>query len=157
MEATGIYGNDLSYYLANKNYEISVVNPAQIKDFSQSELRRTKTDKTDAKLIARFCQAMNPPLWRPTPENVRELYSLVKRLEDLQRMEREGLNRLEVSHKRVQASISRISQFLAVEIQEIKQQINMLIHDDPELYAQKNLLKTIPGVGETIIARILSM
>ncbi len=82
-----------------------VVNPAQIKGFGQSELTRTKTDKADSKLIARFCQAINPQLWKPIPINVRELRSFVKRLEDLQKIEGEELNRLEVS------KISRLCRF----------------------------------------------
>jgi transposase len=157
MEATGIYAEPLSYYLVDKTYKVSVVNPAQIKGFGQSELTRTKTDKADSKLIARFCQAMNPPLWQPIPKNVRELRSLVKRLEDLQKMEREELNRLEVSHYRIKNSINKISEFLAAEIQDIKKQINKLMNDDADLNAQKKLLETIPGVGKTVIALILSM
>ena len=54
MEATGIYGEKLSYLLKDKGLKISVVNPARIKGFGQSELSRNKTDEADAKLIARF-------------------------------------------------------------------------------------------------------
>jgi transposase len=157
MEATGVYGEALSYYLLDRDYKVSVVNPAQIKGFGQSELARTKTDKADSKLIARFCQAMNPPLWCPAPENLRILHSLVERLEDLQKLERAELNRLEVSHDFVKKSIKKTTKFLAVEIKEIKKRIRQLIKDDPELRGKKDLLKTIPGVGNTIIAQILSM
>ncbi len=62
LEATGIYGDALSKYLSHKGLVVSVVNPAQIKRFAQSELSRTKTDKADARLIARFCQTMKPPI-----------------------------------------------------------------------------------------------
>lgn len=157
MEATGIYADDLSHYLSDKNYKVSVVNPAQIKGFGQSELTRTKTDKADSKLIARFCQAINPPLWKPIPINVRELRSFVKRLEDLKKMEGEELNRLEVSKSCIKDSISKMCKFLSGEIDEIKKQIHHLINADPSLRAQKDLLQTIPGVGETTIAQILSV
>jgi transposase len=60
MEATGIYGDALSYYPVDRNYKVSVVNPVQIKGFGQSEFSHTKTDKADSKLIARFCKTMNP-------------------------------------------------------------------------------------------------
>ncbi len=143
--------------MTNKNYKVSVVNPAQIKGFGQSELSRTKTDKVGCKLIARFCRAMSPPIWQPIPENIRLLYSLVKRLEDLQKMEREELNHFDVSHNHVKDSISKTSEFLANEIEEIKKQINKLLNDDPELRAKKDLLKTIPGIGEATIAQALSM
>lgn len=157
MEATGIYADALSFYLTDKNYKVSVINPAQIKGFGQSEVARTKTDKADSKLIARFCQSINPPFWKPIPENVREMRSLVKRLEDLQKLEREELNRLEVSHNRVKGSLNRTCEFLANEIKEIKNQISGLIKHDCVFQAQKILLETIPGVGEATIAQILSI
>ena len=55
MESTGNYGEPLAAYLFGLGYTISVVNPAQIKGFGRSELSRTKTDRADAQLIARFC------------------------------------------------------------------------------------------------------
>ena len=58
MEATGNYGEDLAIFLHEAGHIVSIVNPARIKGFAQSELIRTKTDKLDAALIARFCLAM---------------------------------------------------------------------------------------------------
>ncbi|WP_425507564.1 IS110 family transposase, partial [Undibacterium seohonense] len=83
MEATGVYYEALANYLVDEKYKVSVVNPAQIAAFSGSALSRVKTDKTDAKLIARFCQAMQPPLFTPLPANIRQLQALVRRLESL--------------------------------------------------------------------------
>ena len=81
MEATGIYYEALANFLFDKKCNISVTNPAQIAAFAQSVLSRVKTDKADAKLIARFCQAMNPPLFTPLPANIRQLQALVRRME----------------------------------------------------------------------------
>ena len=67
MEATGIYGQALAEFLFDNNIPISVVNPARIKGFSQSELARSKNDSLDAKLIARFCKLIRPSLFEPTP------------------------------------------------------------------------------------------
>ena len=60
MEATGNYGEDLAIYLHEASHIVSIVNPARIKGFAQSELIRTKTDKLDAALIARFCLDDHP-------------------------------------------------------------------------------------------------
>lgn len=68
MEATNLYGLKLADYLYAENFKVSVVNPARLKGFAQSKLCRVKTDKADSKLIAYFCQAMNPELWAPTPK-----------------------------------------------------------------------------------------
>ena len=45
LEATGTYGEDLAIYLHEAGHIVSVVNPARIKGFAQSELLRTKTDR----------------------------------------------------------------------------------------------------------------
>ena len=95
MEATGVYGEALSEYLYDTGFTVSVVNPARIKGFAQSELLRTKTDKADAGLIARFCYAMKPKAWSPQPKEIRQLRDLVRRLDALNAMHQQELNRLE--------------------------------------------------------------
>ena len=57
MEATGPYSEALAVWLSDQSWWVSVVNPARIKGFAQSELARNKTDKADAALLARFCAA----------------------------------------------------------------------------------------------------
>jgi transposase len=157
LEATGIYGDALSTYLADQTMLVSVVNPAQIKSFGQSELSRTKTDKADAKLIARFCCAMNPALWQPLPKEVRDLSCLVKRLESLNAIQQGEQNRLDVSRDIIKPSIEKIIAVLDAEIKEVKAKINSHIDDHPHLKEKKILLDSIPGVGEATIAQILSM
>jgi len=73
LESTNIYGDAIATLLYDAGYSVSIVNPARVKGFSQSELLRTKTDKSDAGLIARFCLAMNPSLWTPDPQETREM------------------------------------------------------------------------------------
>lgn len=65
LEATGIYGEDLAYYLADASFTVSIVHPAKIKGFAQCQLQRLKTDQAEAKLIAQYCAAMRPKLWNP--------------------------------------------------------------------------------------------
>jgi hypothetical protein len=55
MEATVAYSIPLAEFLIESGYRVSVVNPAKIHAFAKSELSRAKTDKADAKLIARHC------------------------------------------------------------------------------------------------------
>lgn len=55
LEATGSYGDELALYLYDAGHTVSIVNPARIRGFAQSELLRTKNDKMDVGLIARFC------------------------------------------------------------------------------------------------------
>jgi transposase len=156
MESTGIYGEELSEYLYDQGFQVSVVNPARIKGFAQSELIRSKTDKTDASLIARFCAAMNHSLWMPDPVEIRELRSLVRRVDALLGMRHQELNRLEVSNKILKKSIRKLIRYLDKEIEELKGEINKHIDRNPELRDKRKLLESIPGVGEATIHIVLS-
>src|SRR5436190_4115615 len=80
LEATGTYGEALATWLYDAGHRVSVVNPLVIHAFAASQLSRTKTDRTDAALIARFCATQDPSLWTPTPREIRELQALVRRL-----------------------------------------------------------------------------
>jgi transposase len=73
LEATGIYGEALALFLHQRDVPVSVINPARTHAFAKSELSRTKTDKTDAALIARFVATQQPPLWVPPPGEQRQL------------------------------------------------------------------------------------
>ena len=55
LESTGSYHLNLLSFLTSKNYTVALINPALIKRFSQTiTLRKTKTDKIDANIIAKF-------------------------------------------------------------------------------------------------------
>ena len=114
MEATGTYGEALATYLHETGHLVSVVNPAIIKAYAQSYLSRTKTDKADATLIARFCQERKPPAWTPLPTEVRDLQALVRRLESLLEMHQMEINRLEagVTAELVRESLTEHITFL---------------------------------------------
>lgn len=157
MEATGIYGNLLATFLAEHGCKISVINPARIKGFSKSEMLRTKTDKEDCMLIARFCKAMSPELWKPAPKHIQLLQSLVRRLESLIAIKQQEENRLAVTTEMpVKDSINTVIELIEEQIIEIKNQINDCIGNDKQLNKKRKLLETIPGVGEATINTVLA-
>jgi len=86
-------------------HTVSIVNPARIKGFAQSELMRTKNDKVDAGLIARFCHAMHPEPWTPVPPEMRQLQYLVRRIDTSMSMRTQEMNRIDVSHESIRASL----------------------------------------------------
>ena len=156
LEATGIYGESLSEFLFDEDLSVSIVNPARIKGFAQSELLRTKTDKMDAGLIARFCAAMKPSLWTPQPLEIRQLRNLVRRLEALQAMHQQECNRLEAASGVIEEQLQRHIDFLQKEIRDTKKLIKQHIDNNPDLKKKKTLLESIPGIGEATINVILS-
>ena len=156
MEATGIFYERLAFFLADAGHDVSVVNPLQIKSFGESILSRTKTDKADARVIARFCQALVPMLWIPDPPEIRQLKALGRRREALIEMRTQELNRDFSAESRVQESIQAVIGVLNKEIDEIAKQIKEHINNHPDLNKKSDLLRSIPGIGDVCIEAVLS-
>jgi len=156
MEATGNYGEALAECLYEAGLPISIVNPGRVKAFAQSEQLRTKTDKVDAGVIARFCAALEPGLWQPPPREIRQLRDLVRRLEALNTMHQQETNRLEGAREFIAEQLQTHIDFLDVEIKKVKKLIRQHIDNHPDLKHRKALLESIPGIGEATINVILS-
>jgi len=158
LESTGTYGLALAQFLHDAGHVVSVVNPACIKAFAQSELRRAKTDRVDAKVIARFCEAMEPAPWAPPAPEIRQLQGLVRRLESVQQMLQQERNRLDVPGLAgsVRSSLERTVEALRQEVLRLQGEIRKHIDDHPHLSQQQELLRSIPGIGERTAQRLLS-
>ncbi len=158
LEATGSYGEALALSLHEAGHTVSVINPAAIKAFAQSRLSRTKTDRVDAELIARFCLAQAPPAWTPLPQEVRELQALVRRLESLIEMRVMEENRLSsiITVETVRSSVEAHLSYLNQEIKRTEELIHNHIQNHPGLKQQSQLLDSIPGIAETTAALLLS-
>jgi len=156
MEATSIYGDALAEFLYEAGYQVSVVNPARIKGFAKSELLLTKTDSVDATLIARFCAAIKPSFWKPTPFEVKELQALLRRLESLTQMYQQEENRLETATVSVAKLTRAHLEYIKEQQAEIKKMISAHFDQHPHLKQQRELLTSIPGIGEQTAAVLLT-
>jgi transposase len=157
LEATGPYSEALALYLHQQGHTVSVVNPAQIKAFGQSELLRNKDDRPDAGLIRRFCEKQQPAAWTPPPPHFRELQALTRHLENLLETRQQQLNRLETATtKAVAQSLRKLVTHLEAEIQRTERQINEHVDRHPDLKQQCQLLESIPGIGKRTATRLLA-
>lgn len=157
MEATGTYGEALAMYLYEAGHRVSVVNPIVIKAFAKTEMTRTKTDKTDASLIARYCSQHRPPAWAPPPPEISELQSLLRRLEVLLDMSQQETNRLSagINASSVRKSVTDHIAYLDEQIAHTQSLIKDHINQNPSLRQQCDLLSSIPGIGELTAAKML--
>jgi len=157
LEATGPYSEELALYLHQQGHRVSVVNPAQIKAFGQSELLRNKDDRPDAGLIRRFCEKQRPAAWTPAPAYLRELQALTRHLENLHETRQQQLNRLEgTKAKGVVKSLRKLVRYLESEIERTEKQIADHIDQHPQLQQPCQLLKSIPGIGPCTAAKLLA-
>jgi transposase len=95
LEATGTYSDAIATFLFEHGHQVSIINPARVTAFRVSEGIRTKTDRHDALVLARFCEQKRPALWRPTPLEIQRLQGLLGRLDDLQLTMQQERNRFE--------------------------------------------------------------
>src|SRR5215210_2377146 len=158
LEATGTYSEALATYLYDNGHQVSVVNPAATKAYSGAQLSRTKTDRVDAELIARFCLTQKPLVWKPAALEVRELQALVRRLDSLIEMQVMEENRLSsgLHTAEVKDSIESLITHLEEQIKRTEKLIRKHISNHPQLKADRDLLLSIPGLGEATIARLMS-
>jgi len=158
LEATGTYGEALALFLLQAGYYVSVVDPAAVKAFAGAGLSRTKTDKVDADLIARFCLSQEPEVWKPPAPEIRELQALVRRLESLIEMRVSEENRLSsgIVVEVVRRSLEEHIAYLIEQTKHTERMIREHIDNHPDLKRQSELLDSIPGVGQTTAALFLA-
>ena len=86
LEATGGLEVRLAAALAAAGLPVAVVDPRRVRAFARATGRLAKTDRLDAETIARFAEAVRPPV-RPLPdEATRHLGALVARRRQLLEM-----------------------------------------------------------------------
>lgn len=162
MEATGRYYEALADFLDEAGYTVSVVNPARIKAYAEAQLSRNKTDALDAALIADFCRTQQPPRWMPPPPQQRQLQALVRHLDDLQADEQRQRNRRHALQHATQPNPLVLSNLeaqltlLQAQIEQVKRAIAQHLNAHPDLKRDKDLLASIPGIGELTAGKLLA-
>lgn len=158
MEATNVYHEAVATFLHAHGYRVCVANPKQVAAYAESELSRTKTDKTDAKLIVRFGLSHLPRLraWQPLTPAMRTLVALTRRLDDLKALRQMERNRLETADPAVHASLHAVLDLLDAQIHATEAALSKHIDDDPDLRRRRHLLVSIKGISDLTAARVMA-
>jgi len=158
MEATGPYHEAAALAFFNAGCQVSVLNPAQIKHYSQGLGYKIKNDKHDASVIAQYALKHKLRVWQPDPQEYQDLRSLLYRLDavesDIQR-EKNRLEKAQASESTSGAvfeSYDRSITFLNQEKDCLEKQIREHINNHPHLKKDKQLLESIPGIGPVLSA-----
>ena len=160
LEATGIYHEALAYALHDAGAGVSVINPAQIRDFGKGLGVRGKTDAKDSVVLARYAATQRPAFWQPEPAAIRELKARVARLEALDSDIQRECNRREKSEvtgdTEIIASIETVLSALRAERARLARDIDAHIDGHPELKHDQALLQSIPGIGPAVSLRLMT-
>ncbi len=157
MEATGSYHQALALLLAEAGETVSVINPYRARPAALAQGRINKTDAADAFDLAEYARKEHPPLWRRAAPEVRTLVALLRRLQALKDHLTQEHNRLGEPGvlPEVIPSLHKRIAFLESEIAALQQPIATHIRNHPTLQDDRDLLVSIPGIGEVTAAWLL--
>ena len=83
LESTAHYGENLVYFLCSQGYSVAIINPLQTSAMRKSTIRKTKTDKVDAFLIAKSLMIDGYTQLQPTDVQLLKLRGLCKTRQNL--------------------------------------------------------------------------
>ncbi|MFK0731686.1 MAG: IS110 family transposase [Gloeotrichia echinulata HAB0833] len=162
MEATGVYGNRLAEALLEAEIGVSVVNPLVIKRFGQMKMRRAKTDRADAKLIAQYASEQSEDL-RPfvalsaEESNLEQEQSVRQQLVEQQTALTNQLHALKHRGRPSKAAIAALEASLKHLHGTIKA-LDKEIQTNAKAAAGDayNVVISIPGIGPTVSAALIT-
>src|SRR5262249_46060202 len=159
LEATGRYAQGVATFLYEAAYAVSVVNPARIRGYANAQLRRNKTDKLDAHVIADFCRTQSAEAWSPPSPQMRVLQGLVRHLAVLESDKGAVANRLRDRAALPALVVEQLHSqqtLLTQHIQQLKQAIQDHIDQYPALKKSRDLIASIKGLGKLTAAKLLA-
>lgn len=151
MEATGGYEAALVCALQAAGLPVAVVNPCQARDFAKSMGRLAKTDKMDARMLAELGAVLvnredMARFVRPAADERQQwLAALVTRRRQLLGMLHSERQRLQITPKRLHASIEAIVAAIKTQLDELQAQ--MLAHVQQHFGELDRLLRSAAGIG----------
>lgn len=156
LEASGGLEIPVIAALMAASLPVVPVNPRQVRDFAKALGQLAKTDALDAMVLARFGQAVQPPLRPLKDEEHRELEALVRRRRQLVNMLTSEKNRLEQALPRVRPDIREHIVWLELRLKELDRALRALIKKTPCWREKNRLMQSVPGVGPVLSSSLLA-
>lgn len=161
MEATGPYYLRLACWLHSNGFVVSVVNPLVIRRFAQMQLRRVKTDKADAAIIASYGCMHQPQAWSPPTQYVMTLQQLDAIREKAITQLTMLYNQLEAftASGMMQKEVKALLNKMIIHQQKIVQQLDHKTENIITQYHHQMLsnLITIPGIAKKTASVLITI
>lgn len=162
MEATGVYYENLAYWLDGKEEQVSVLLPGKVNFFTKSLNVKTKTDSVDAKVISQFGLERKTPNWKMPSKMMREIKFLCRELREIRDkivISKNQLHAKNHSHECPPSVTKRLLKqikLLEAQVLEIEAELRVAAMMDSAFYDKIIKLETIPGLGFVTIMCILA-
>lgn len=156
VEATGGFEVALITALYEAKLPFARVHPGRVREFARSIGLLAKTDRLDARLLARFGEAVKPPATTlPGPEE-QQLSALMTRRHQVIEMLTAEKNRLGTAPSTTQERIRNHIQWLTEELDALNQDISDFISRLPTFNHKQEILISTPGIGPVSSAILLA-
>jgi transposase len=157
MEASGGYERTAHRELLAQGVLAAIVNPKRVRDFARGMGLEAKTDRVDARLIARYGEVMRPaatPAPDPARIELREILACRRQLSDEITVRTQQLEHLQTPAMRER--VTKALTFLRQEAKELAKLLRQTIQADAALAADFDLLTSMPGCGPVLAATLLA-
>lgn len=160
MEATGVYGEQLCYFLHTQGYQVAVEPPNAVKKAFRF---KQKNDTVDSRQIAEYGYRFFDTLryWKPKTEILEQIQTLLTTREQLVKQRTASQNALQMLQRKVIQTPLAVATYeenverLGEQIKCMDQAIKDLIDQDPTLRHKGNLADKVPGVGLLLVANLM--
>ena len=157
MEASGGYKRTAHRELLAQGVLAAIVNPKRVRDFARGMGLEAKTDRVDARLIARYGEVMRPaatPVPDPARTELGEILACRRQLIDAITVRQQQLEHLQSENMCTRAT--RCWPSCGQEERELTKLLRQKIEADRSLAADFALLTSMPGCGPILAATLLA-
>jgi transposase len=157
MEATGMYHQALAHFAHAAGMVVYVLNPQALKHYAQAIGQRAKTDRIDARMIARYAVHERAKLrsWQPPQPAADALGRLLVRRQALVSARQtlcQSLSGLPMLKAQRQILLASFKRMIAG--------VDLLMHTElarvPEMATLHRRLMSIVGIGEVVAAQLVA-
>jgi transposase len=151
LEATGGWEKPVTQALHQAGLPVVVVNPRQVRNFAKAVGQLAKTDRLDARVLAHFAAAVNPPVRPIKSEQAQQLDALVDRRRQLVEMLAAEKNRRRAAiSPTVREEIEEHIDWLEDRIEALNQQLKQQIKQSALWERKHQILLSVPGIGSLV-------
>jgi transposase len=162
MEATGIYYEQLAWFLYEQGYPVSVLVPHKAKNYMRSLGIKSKDDRADAKGLATMAAQQSLKEWKPLSNQIYELRQLTRCHEQLQESRTAARNQLQtvicgrMENQQVEDALTELIRSTEEQIEKMHAAIEASLKKDPVLWSKVENINTVKGLGIMSIATIIA-
>lgn len=157
VEATGKWHRELCRSLWASHLAVAVIDPYRVRNFAKANRILAKTDRLDARVLALFAAAMNPPCRPPAPQVIEAMQELVTARTSAVEEQTSLQNQLGSAQTGfLKHQLTRRITQLKAHIKAIEKECLGQVQTDETLAKRYDILTSIPGFGPVVTITLIA-